>query len=478
MCQLIAITIALLAMVLPAVAQDQFNVNTNPASANSTSASCMTAYEAEIEKLREQEAQAQGQFRKDIVDCNHDTSCINAAIKKGEPVEIEIQKGQIDAEATRQICDNHVHLAEAIAFNAKNNPDPCQAQYDQTLGGLSDQNILAEAQIRKGSVDCRDPSYSGDSGVCEAAIQKRFTPVLQKITNGQTDASTNKTICEDRIELAQSESRSSANGEPPAAAEAPNVGPTTSTRLSGGVSENAPPPGATASTGNNSGSTATPAKGTPEVPTLAPVAGPVVMRPLQGKISKNAVRNPPHPPGQSPASAILVKNQARGHVSSNSVTGQSGTTQRTGNADSTRQFDPRRPEMGALVPRNFPPNRLPEGIYVVKGRDGRGYAMPIEGCLPDSGTDLALANLGAVALKAALRACTAGLGIATGPPLPSISHVPSQDEMVWVNTTRGIIWRQGTKWAGSTSRGFWTTLNDAIANGYRLPKPNPTGLPW
>ena len=327
--RLITVAIAVLAMTSLAFAQDEFNVNTNPsASANPGGGNCAATYQAAMEKLNEQELTAQGEEQKDIQNCNHDQPCVDAAVRKFAAAHTQVQKGQCDADANQQICNSHVTLAGALAFDAQK-PDPCQAQYDQTMSGLYDQETLAADQEQKDILDCI-LSQANDSSCRDEAIQK-FAAAHNKIQNGQTDADAARSICVSRKTAAQSGTQAPTNpggaavpsaaaipfsglsggvaqntavpGAAPSGAggtQAPNSAPGSSTGLTGGVSQNAPATAANSTPANGPASSGTPAPGIPEVPRLAPVtgpasgtaSGPAPMKPLQGGVSKSVTRNP------------------------------------------------------------------------------------------------------------------------------------------------------------------------------------------
>jgi hypothetical protein len=79
--RLIVLAIVILVMPTPALA-DEFNVNTGPpANAGVAGGDCQGIYNAAMEKLSEQELADEGEERKEIVDCNHEQPCVDAAIK-------------------------------------------------------------------------------------------------------------------------------------------------------------------------------------------------------------------------------------------------------------------------------------------------------------------------------------------------------------------------------------------------------------
>ena len=324
--RLITIAVALLTMASSALAQDTFNVNTNPpANTNpSDAATCQSTYSAAMEKLREQDLEAQGELQKDVVNCNQDQGCRIAAEKRYEAAHNEVLKGEVDADANRDICSHHANLSSTLAVDAQNH-DPCHSQYDQTMSGLADEETLAQAQSQKDEIDCQPVN---DNGSCRIAASQKFEAAHNKVLNGETDADTKRAICSNRQALAQSETSSPSN---PGGPQTPEVAPSPSAGLAGGVTKNAPATGPAASNSNHPASASSaanennpappekPVGGIAQVPKLAPTTGPASAssprKPLLAGISKYVPGTTPKPISQPPPPNNIAKNQPAGTTS-------------------------------------------------------------------------------------------------------------------------------------------------------------------
>jgi hypothetical protein len=322
--RLITVAVALLTMASSALAQDTFNVNTNPpANTNPSDASnCQGTYSAAMEKLREQDLEAQGELRKDVVNCNQDQGCRIAAEKRYQAAHNEVLKGEVDADANRDICSHHANLSSTLAIDAQK-PDPCHSQYDQTMNALADEETLAQAQSQKDEIDCQPVN---DNGSCRNAASQKYEETHRKVLNGETDADTKRGICSDRQALAQSETSSSPAN--PGAPQTPEVAPTPSAGLAGGVTKNPPATGPAASNPNNPASASSasntnnpapsekPVGGIAQVPKLAPTTGPAAApsprKPLQAGIRKDVPGTSSNPIPQPPPPNNIAKNQPAG----------------------------------------------------------------------------------------------------------------------------------------------------------------------
>ena len=252
--RLIVLAIVILVMPAPALA-DEFNVNTGPpANTGVAGGDCQGIYNAAMEKLSEQELADEGEERKEIVDCNHEQPCVDAAIKKFAAAHNVVLKGQADAAANQNICNNGVNLAKSLAFDASRS-DPCQGQYDQTMKGLSDQEVMAEDQEQKDYIDCN--AQQNDSTGCRDAALQKYAAAHNKVLNGETDADTARSICVDRKNLAQSQSGNQPPSNP-GVAQTPQSAPSAATGGTGSSSNSAPSNAPNNVGGGSSGSPGSP----------------------------------------------------------------------------------------------------------------------------------------------------------------------------------------------------------------------------
>ena len=156
---------------------DSFNSNAN-------SSRCRQVYSQALAKISAHNIRIQDQWRRDQLDCNRDSKCIEQALNRRASEERSAYKEGVDAQAQKQLCEERTSAGNAIPKS-----EPCEEAYRQAMEKVAEHNIQIRADWYRGQADCKDNTN------CIRQLQQKRIAAEQAVREESSNAAGQRVKC-------------------------------------------------------------------------------------------------------------------------------------------------------------------------------------------------------------------------------------------------------------------------------------------